>query len=268
MSNQGNFVLSELSWPEVQEAIDDGAVVVVPMASTEQHGRHLPLETDSRLCKSVAERACKAALADGTPVLIAPTVWLGYSPHHMDFPGTMTVDSATFSAVVVAIGRSLWQHGFRKIFFLNGHGGNSNLLRAAMQDLRFEHEIRATAASYWDFVPQFIEEWRESELGGINHACEMETSLMLAVRPDLVDLSKAEDSHWFPRSSFISEDLAIGAPVSVNWSHEELHPSGSLGDPRLSTAERGQVLLDEIVKRVATFLTEYARWDWEHPLEN
>ena len=267
MSAVDTFALSDLRWPQVQEAIEKGSVVVVPVASTEQHGRHLPLETDTRLCTSVAERACRTALSEGTPVLMAPTVWLGYSPHHMDFPGTMTLDSATFSAVVVAIARSLWQHGFRKIFFLNGHGGNANLLRAALQDLRFEYEIRAVAASYWDFVLRFIEEWRQSDPGGINHSCEMETALMLAVRPDLVDLSKAEDSHWFPRSPFLSEDLTIGAPVSVNWSHAELHPSGSLGDPRSSTAERGQVLLDEIVRRVAIFLTEYHAWEWEHPLD-
>lgn len=257
--------LASLRWPQVAEQLDAGAVVIVPTGSTEQHGRHLPLETDTLLASAVAERAAAKAHASGTPVLIAPALPLGYSPHHMDFPGTLTLPAATFTGLVTGTVRSLWKHGFRKILVLNGHGGNANLLRAALQDLRFENGIRATGASYWDFVLDYVQSWRSSGPGGINHACEMETSLMLAISPEAVALEEAEDSSWMPRSCFLSEDLTIGAPVSINWSHAELHPSGSLGSPLQATAEHGDQLLEEITTRIAHFLNEFHGWDWAQP---
>lgn len=257
--------LAELSSRALREAIDGGAVVVVPVGATEQHGAHLPLETDWRLCSEVAERACVRAQEEGVPALVTPAVWVGYSPHHMDFPGTVTLDASTFLALVGQISRSLWHHGARKILLLNGHGGNANLLRSAVQQLRFEHGVRVAAASYWDFALPAIAQWRASGPGGINHACELETSLMLAVRPDLVDAGEARDATWLPASGFLSGDLALGAPVTVAWSFSELSDEGPLGDPTVASAERGAELLAAIVDRMTAFLREFRGWDWDAP---
>lgn len=241
--------------------------MIVPTGATEQHGHHLPLETDTLLVSAVADCSAAKARASGTSVYVTPPIPVGYSPHHLDFAGTLTISSDVFGGLVKGVVRSLWRHGCPKIFVLNGHGGNANLLKAALQDLRFEDGIRAAGASYWDFVLDFIQNWRTSGPGGINHACEMETSLMLAVAPELVVLEHAEDTSWAPESCFLSEDLTRGAPVNVNWSHAELHPSGSLGAPLRASAERGAELLDEITSRIGRFLAEFHGWDWDNPRE-
>ncbi|MDR7480780.1 MAG: creatininase family protein [Armatimonadota bacterium] len=259
--------LAELTWAEVGELVGAGAVVVVPVGSLEQHGPHLPLETDWRLCATVAEEACRRAREAGVPAVVTPPIWTGFSPHHMDFPGSVTLDLPTFIAVVGQVARSLWHHGFRKILFLNGHGGNANLLRSAVQQLRFEHGVRAAAANYWDFALPFIREWRQSRPGGIDHACEMETALMLAVRPEMVRMEQARDSSWFPHSDFLTGDLAIGAPVTVAFSFGELTEDGGLGDAPRGTAERGRALLEVVTERLTTFLRQFHGWRWEEPLE-
>lgn len=259
--------LAELTSPEVGVAIEAGTVVVVPIGSIEQHGPHLPIETDSFLAATVAERSVRRARDNGTPALVTPPIWTGYSPHHMEFPGTLTLDASTFFDVVSQVSKALWHHGFRKIFLLNRHGGNANLLGAAVQRLRFEEEVRVASASYWSFATQAIQDWRTSGPGGIDHACEMETSLMLAVRPDLVRANEARDAAWFPHSEFLTGDLTIGAPVSVAWSFRELTEDGTLGDAAKGNAGRGEELLEAIVEAVGSFVEEFAEWDWERPLE-
>lgn len=261
-----SIFMTDRTWPEVRDAIERGTVFVVPVGATEQHGYHLPLETDWRLCGSVAERACRAAEEKGIPVLLTPPIWTGFSPHHMDFPGSVTLDLSTFVDVVGQVARSLWHHGARKILLLNGHGGNANPLRSAAQELRFRYDVRVAAASYWDFVLPKIAEWRRSGPGGIDHACEMETALMMAVRPDLVREEHIRDGSWFPKSEFLSGDLAVGAPVSTTFSFSELTEDGLLGDPTLSTAERGEELLAAASEKVAAFMKEFHGWDWGEPL--
>jgi creatinine amidohydrolase len=126
--------------------------------------------------------------------------------------------------------------------------------------------VRAACASYWDFVSSFIAEWRESGPGGIDHACEMETSLMLALHPDSVREGEPQDEVWTPHSEFLSGDLAIGAPVTVAWSFGELSESGVLGAPSAGSRERGEELLRAVSQRIAAFLGEYREWDWSKPL--
>jgi creatinine amidohydrolase len=255
------------TWPAIRELLDDDPVIIVPIGALEQHGPHLPLETDFRMADTVAELAAQRAVEADTPTLVTPPIWSGYSPHHMDFPGTVTLRSATLQAVVRDVAVSLWHHGFRKILFLNGHGGNANLLGGMVQALRFEEGVRIAAASYWSFVSDRIGEWRHSGPGGIDHACEMEMSLMLQVRPEHARADAASDRTWFPRSRFLTGDLAIGAPVSVSWSFGELSDDGTLGDPVKASAERGADLLESIVEEVAAFLSEFRGWKWDEPRE-
>ncbi|UCH27593.1 MAG: creatininase family protein, partial [Trueperaceae bacterium] len=152
------------------------------------------------------------------------------------------------------------RHGFQKILFLNGHGGNANLLRSSVQQLRFEYDIDMVAASYWDFAITEIGEWRRSEVGGINHACEMETSLMLALAQDHVQLDKAEDL-YLERATYLPADLTAGGPVTRAATFRELSPHGAIGAPTLASKERGEALLETLTDRVATFLTELAGWE-------
>lgn len=257
--------LAEHTSPEIERIIEDGAVVVVPIGALEQHGPHLPLETDYRMALTVAERAAQRATDRGTRVLITPPIWSGFSPHHMGFAGTVTLGADTLRAVIGDVARSLWSHGFRHILFLNGHGGNMNILSGMVQQLRFEHGVRIAAASYWSFSTAFMQEWRRSGRGGIDHACEMEMSLMLHARPEQTRPDLVRDGSWFPHSPFLSGDLLVAAPVSVSWSFSELSEDGTLGDPTAADTERGGELLDEIVGRVTDFLVEFGGWDWDRP---
>lgn len=162
---------SELTWPELKEAAEHGAVVVVPVGSTEQHGHHLPVGTDAWLAFDVAREASEA-VREKMIALYTPAVWTGYSPHHMAFPGTITLSTETFLRLLIDICRSIWQHGFRRILLLNAHGGNNSLLASAVWQLRYEHAIGVAHVNLLSLITEYIAQWRRSELGGINHSCE------------------------------------------------------------------------------------------------
>jgi creatinine amidohydrolase len=259
--------LADLTTVEATSAFDSGAIVIVPVGATEQHGPHMPLETDWRLCTAMAERAASEVTTDGVRVLITPPVWAGYSPHHMAFAGTISLQPDTFRHVLIDIARSLWTHGARKILLLNGHGGNTNLLRGVAPELHFDAGVRVAVANYWDFALPFIAEWRDSGDGGIDHACELETSLMLAVRGELVQLERVHDHPWKPISEFLSGDLLIGGPVSVSWYVSELSASGVLGSPELASKDKGEKVIAHLVPRLAAFLRDFDRWKWETPTD-
>lgn len=257
-------LLAEYTWPEVEILLKQDPVVVVPIGAFEQHGPHLPLMVDAHLAGGVAEAAAKRAQADGKAVVVTPTVWTGYSPHHRDFPGTITLDGDTFSLIVSQVTKSLAGHGFRRIVLLNGHGGNTNLLRNVVQSLYYEEDISAATANYWDFALADLAAWRRSRPGGIMHACEMETSLMLASRPDLVQMDKAQD-HFLERSGYLAADLLSGGPLSVAASFAELSPTGVIGAPSLADEQRGAELREVMVAAVARFLVDFAAWPLTRP---
>lgn len=253
--------LTDLTWPAVRQAVDEGSVVVVPVGAMEQHGHHLPLSVDWRLCAAVAERASQHAATKGARTLVTPPIWIGFSPHHMDFPGSLTLDAVTFMSLVSQVARGLWHHGFRRILLLNGHGGNTHMLRSAVLDLYFSHGVRAVAANYWDLALGDIGAWRESGPGGINHACEMETSLMMAVHPELVGPEPAPDHIFDPQMPCVSGDLLRAAPVTAAFSFTELTESGHLGEPSRASRQRGEELLGRITERVGDFLVQLSVWD-------
>jgi creatinine amidohydrolase len=251
--------LAELSWPEVRALVARDPVGVIPVGAFEQHGPHLPLMVDAHLAETVALGAARQAAERGVAVAVTPVVWTGYSPHHRDFPGTVTLDDRVFSALVGQVAQSLWRAGFRRILILNGHGGNAHLLRNLAQTLRYDHGLRVHVASYWDFALSALAAWRRSAPGGINHACEMETALMAATRPDLVRMDLAAD-HYPERPRWFGADLLGGGPVTAAVPFAELSPSGVIGAPTLATPERGAALLAAITGRVAEFLADLAGW--------
>jgi creatinine amidohydrolase len=264
----GDYVtvqLSALTWPETKELVQKNAVVIIPTSAFEQHGYHLTLDTDMKLVNSVSEQACRLAQQSGVPVVMTPAIWTGFSPHHMRFAGSITLSLQTFHLVVKEVCESLWSHGFRKLLLLNGHGGNSALLRSVVQELRFSNQIRAVTASYWDFAIPEIKEWRLSGPGGIDHACEMETALMLYLDEDQVRKQYIKEANWFPKSKYLTGDLAIAGMVSTAFDLAEITDEGVAGDPSLATKERGEQLFALITQKVSGFLEEFHTWSWEHP---
>lgn len=230
--------LAEATWMEV-DSFDREAIVLIPTGSLEQHGPHLPLFTDSILATAVAE-----AVESRIPsmVLLTPTLWLGASGHHLAFAGSLSNSFETYMGAIEAIADSLWPHGFRKFYLLNGHGGNTEPNGIACRKLRARYAGGLFGHSgYFAFIPQPVLDTMRGPIKGIRHACEAEASLMLHVRPDLV------------RKEMLRDDgLAADPPVTGVVHHfDELTEQGSLGYATLASAELGKRLFDSAVEGVS-----------------
>src|SRR6185437_3135079 len=178
--------LKDLTWPEVKKLKLTNKVVLFPLGSFEQHGHHLPLTTDTDIVTAVAEGIERK---HPDKVLCLPTLWPGHSTHHLFFPGTLSVDQMPYIQLLVEMCRSVVKFGAKKVFLLNGHGGNDIPARAALRELKSEFpKVHFVFASYWSIAGQTIKEVRESGHGGLGHACEMETSIMLHLCPERVKM--------------------------------------------------------------------------------
>ena len=252
-----SFRYGELTWPQVKEAAAAGKVAVVPVATIEDHGLHLPIDTDLRLCSEVCERAVEAA-ADRA--VLVPAINHGYSPHHMDFPGALTIGADTFIKYGVDVCRSLTHHGFRRILIVNGHGSNTPFVDIIARLTVVETGALVAAVNYWNApgVRDVANSLRESDpVGGMNHACEFETSLYLALRPDLVDMSKAvrELSHE-PTKNYWTDLVGGDGPLVMMEHWSSISTSGVMGDPTKATAEKGERLLSAAAAGIVELIGE------------
>jgi creatinine amidohydrolase len=227
-------------------------VVVVPTAAVEQHGPHLPLDTDTFLCTSVAH----AGAARAGDALVTPTICFGSSEHHMAFPGTVTLRQETFQETVADVCRSVAAHGFRRLVVVNGHGGNTALLGAVVQRLGFDAPMHAMTVDYWNFARPVIAEVRESPTGGMAHACEFETSLMLHLRPESVRRELIVREIVEPRFSDERFDLFERGAVRAHWKTDELSRSGVMGAPDLATEDKGRRLFEACADGLAALIEE------------
>jgi creatinine amidohydrolase len=219
--------LGDATWQDVEES-HGGRVLAVPLGSLEQHGPHLPLDTDTRiavaLCDGLADR-----VAD---VFVAPAVAYGASGEHAAFPGTLLISHEVLAGVLVELVRSA-RGSFRGVVFVNGHGGNFDALMAAMRELPDEDEVLG---------------WGPSVTGGDAHAGRTETSLLLALCPEVVRLDRAEAGRIEPLADLIPQLRAEGVrPISSN---------GVLGDPAGASAAEGRLLLDELVSNLVVAVTD------------
>src|SRR6202162_3549524 len=186
--------MAEIEWrklraDQLRDLSERDAIVILPVASLEQHGPHLPVEVDSMLGETVAARTAAKIAARGQAVVVLPVLWTGLSEHHMSFGGTITLDNATFAAVIEGVVRSVLRHGFRRIVLLNAHGGNENALRTITDDLTPKLGVPIVQFTYWYAAAVAIAKILETQ-GGLQHACEAETAMMMAVRPDLVAIDR------------------------------------------------------------------------------
>jgi creatinine amidohydrolase len=253
--------LANLASPEVRALPFERLAVVAPLGAFEQHGPHLPLTTDTDIVTAIAD-AVESAMPER--VLLLPTLWLGHSTHHMHFPGTLDVRQMHYIAVIQDLCRSVLSMGATKIFLLNGHGGNDIPVRTALREVKTELAGRAGVhvlyAAYWMLAAAGIREIRESELGGVGHACEMETSLMLHLHPDRVRMELAHRDGPKHTSPYRKADMQYAKPVyAVNEFHE-ISESGVVGHPDLATVEKGQRFFDAIVRDVTVFLEDLLTW--------
>jgi creatinine amidohydrolase len=242
---------------QLREQARRDAIVIVPVAALEQHGPHLPVEVDSILGETVAARTAEKVLRKGEPVLVLPVLWTGVSEHHMSFGGTVTLDNAAFAALIEGVVRSVVRHGFRRIVLLNAHGGNENALRAITDDLTPKLGVPIVQFTYWYAAAVAIAKILETQ-GGLQHACEAETAMMMAVRPDLVAVDRIPlaKSNTTPDVS----DL-VGGGVYRWRSIGSRSGSGVIGNPEAATADKGERLFDAISSALADKLCNRELWE-------
>lgn len=255
------YRLEELTWPEAQAAIQAGAVAVIPVGSLEQHGRHLALSTDNVLGDAIAETAVRQAVERGLKVLLCPALHYGYTMHNMDFPGTMTLGAETLLAAGVDLVTSLAHHGCRRIVLLNSHGSNWSILDLIAREVMNRRPEMLVAAIFpIKMAAAELEKLREAKrTGGMSHGCELETSLMLHLRPELVDMAKAVCDISQPDSKFYWRDLLRGSRgVAMADLTRHASRTGLVGDPTVATAEKGRRFFEIIVATCVEFLAEFA----------
>jgi creatinine amidohydrolase len=252
------MLLENLTWPEVKRLKMANLVVVLPLGSFEQHGHHLSLTTDTDLVTAVARGLERAR---PKRVLCLPTLWPGHSTHHLFFPGTLSVSQMPYIQLVLELCRSVARMGAKKVFLLNGHGGNDVPLRAALRELKTEFpKIKFVFASYWTIAAQTIKAVRESELGGLGHACEMETSLMLHLHPERVKMSRAKRDGPKHTDAYRKADMMYGRPVYFVNEFHEVTKTGTVGQPEIATVEKGRKFYGGIITEVTAFVDHFAGW--------
>ncbi|MBT5874859.1 MAG: creatininase family protein [Candidatus Latescibacteria bacterium] len=255
------FDYAEMIWYEIKEAIDEERVALLPVATYEDHGPHLPVDVDVVLCNEICRRAA-AQIPD--EVVLIPPVNHGYSPHHMDFHGTITIRWDTFINYVKDVCCSLAYHGFKRILIINGHGSNTSPLdmAARLSIIEYEGKILCASANHWGLykTKELGKDLRDSDYGGTSHAGEFETALYLALKPDLVDMSKAVDERSPLSASFKTDLLAGGHPDGADarlvpyWS--SVTASGVMGDATKATREKGEKFLEAGISGVVDLVRE------------
>ncbi len=229
----------EMTFPQVREVPRDRCVVVAPIAACEQHSRHLATFTDTVLVTGVADGVESRLKGE---VLQLPTLWFGASHHHLRFGATLSAGVDTHVNLLCELLEPLLDDGFQRVLLLNGHGGNIDTMQLALRRLQPRYRDRILCAgSYWDLAAKELAALAEGPRKDMGHACEFETSMMLALRPDLVHPDEIRDDP--PRQDPILRGLYLAEDMFQRTDH------GTVGYPELASAEKGRAFLTAAIDR-------------------
>ncbi|KJR48070.1 Creatinine amidohydrolase [Desulfosporosinus sp. I2] len=246
------MLLQNLTWTDAKEQAKKNPVVIVPLGATEQHGPLLPLWVDICLANEIA-----VAVGEQTGAIVTPPLNFGYSELWETYPGTISFSSSTFKSALHDICSSLIRAGFKKIFLLNGHNPNLIIMQTAAYDLVNEfgdQDISIVAATYIFMAKEECDKIGENFRDG-THANEMETSMMLALHPDLVKMERlSEQVESYEPRRVIAFDQ--GAIIVNKWPESKVY-SGVYGNPALATAEKGQAYFEVLVEKISQFTMEF-----------
>ncbi|MBA7634494.1 Creatinine amidohydrolase [subsurface metagenome] len=251
-----NVLWEELSWSELKVKATENPVVIIPVGSMEQHGPHLPVKTDTILVSYIARKIAETMVDKGQSTLVGPAIWTGNSRHHMDFPGTISLDYSTFEGVIQHTCLSMHSHGFYRLVLLNGHGGNRGPLRMAITKINEEIGRPVFCITYWDpacnDMPQILEVQK-----GVEHSGEAETSMMMVIAPDLVRLCSIKEAKGpdVPDPKELSNNLVYTFRTLRNRTS-----TGVFGDATVASKEKGEKLLRIIVNRIVDILSRPSLW--------
>ena len=252
-------LLEEMSWTEFVEARKETDTVLIPTGSVEVEGYHLPLGVDSIVALEVAKK-----VAVGTKLLVAPVISVTYSEWHMGFPGTLSIRLSTLTQVLREICDGLVEHGLRRIMFINSHVGNDPAIMEVAHELVRRSAARVGMVNLWGTANQMGKDIPELKEKVFLHAGEIMTSVMLALRPELVDMTKAQKEYVKARiDSFVQK----GSPqvtfkgISAYAYHlsDEVTKSGVMGDPMAATKEKGEKILSLWVDFIRDYVREFQK---------
>jgi creatinine amidohydrolase len=246
------LLLEEMTRTEARSAAGAGALLVWPLGAIEQHGPHLPVGTDTFTIEYLTRRAADKA-RETIPVVVAPTLPFGSSHHHVPFGGTMSIGTEAYYRVVCELLESLIQGGFQRVFLLNGHGGNHELLQLVARDLALKHPVSIAAASYWTVAWDALialDAHVECRLPG--HAGKFETSNIMALRPELVR-EPLPHREW----TASTDPRAFGRPYRAELSGSWQKIDGYTDSPDRADSERGRAWLDAIVASLTMAFIEF-----------
>jgi creatinine amidohydrolase len=264
--------LGERNWKEAAALTDK--IVVVPLGAHEQHGHHLPLLTDAMIGGEIVRRAADELQSEA---LFAPMLWLGHSPHHLEFPGTLSVSSETYIHIIEDVAESLIRGGFRRILFFNAHAGNMTPASIALGNVQMRHaakypDLWLLFASWFTLAAPAIAEAGIFKQDKISHACEWETSQILAIHPELVqeDRPAARFSllaDGVP-SRFFHADYSGWGRVDVARRIEQNSLTGAFGWPELASVEKGEKLFELASRELVGLVREFTNWPDQLAMSN
>jgi creatinine amidohydrolase len=250
----------EMAWPDFAGGDTARWIVVLPLAAVEQHGPHLPLGVDAFIAEAYLARV-RSMIPAELPVTFLPVQTIGHSEEHVRFPGTLTLSTQTAIRTWTEIGESVRRAGVLKLVLMTSHGGNVEAMDLVARDLRARHDMLVVTCGWHRFgYPDGVFGTEEQKHG--IHAGGIETSLMLAARPDSVRRDKAEN--FAPATLTLGEEfrwLNASRPAGFGWMTQDLHPSGALGDARGATAEKGEAALAHGAKAFVELLGEVDGFD-------
>lgn len=254
MSRKSSVLWKELTAEDLRLRAAGDAIVILPIASMEQHGPHLPTGVDTILCEAV----CKAGAerVEGVNVVVAPTLWCGMAEHHMAFGGTFTFDIPLYRAVLLAFLKSLERHEFRRVLIVNGHGGNMAAMAAFLPDFARETALKINATTYFELAQPGMRPFMEDQ-ESVMHACEVETSMMMAIAPETVKLDRLSEAFGMK----VTDPRAVFRPVVARYrSFRDMSETGVLGDARRASAEKGRKFLEACTVALADALRDPEMW--------
>ena len=252
----------ELTSPQFEALDKERTVAVLPVGAIEQHGPHLPVYVDACLNQGLVSRALDFLTPDQS-VLVLPMMPVGKSNEHLAFPGTLTLSAETLTRLWMEIGESVMRAGIRKLVIFNSHGGQPQIMNIVQRELRVRYGMMVVGLSWPAMgLPEGMFDANERKNG--IHAGDVETSMMLHLRPDLVHMDKAQNFRTVMEElDGRFEKLTVLGGVSIGWQVQDLNPNGAAGDATKATAEKGKAVVDHVARNFAKLLAEVA----DYPLE-
>lgn len=253
--------LQENSWEELKKLKNQSkGVVIIPVGSTEQHGLHLPLGTDTMVAMMLAEDAAKE-----TSVVVAPPLWFGWSPHHMVLPGTITIRPEILVELLYDVIDSLHQHGFRKFVAINGH----RIVNITWMQIAAERAQRQLGIKVVIFDPAYMSQdiVKQLDFGPVGHSEEVETSHMLYRHPELVHMERAKDNpvhigKLYHVDPAIKGDTLCYVPSTIKDMKKSVEVAGgTTGEPSKSSSEKGKIYHQHLIKRLVAVIEELKQWE-------